>query len=64
MVHILPENQPAQMLARSLGAQHLDQVEGVMRFEIGIADALASLKADPDVPGLAAVFAQFARDPD
>lgn len=60
MVHILPENRPALTLARSLGAHHLDQAEGVMRFDIVIADALASLKAASDVPGLGAVFAQFA----
>lgn len=59
MVHILPENRPALTLARSLGAHHLDQAEGVMRFDIRIADALASMKADSSVPGLAAVFAQF-----
>lgn len=58
-VHILPENRPALTLARSLGAHNLDQAEGVMRFDIRIADALASIKADTSVPGLAAVFARF-----
>lgn len=62
MVHILPENRPALTLARSLGAQHLDQAEGVMRFDITIADALASMQEDTSVPGLAAVFERFAQD--
>lgn len=59
MVHILPENRPALTLARALGAHHLDQAEGVIRFDIRIAEALASMNADTSVPGLAAVFAQF-----
>lgn len=62
LVHILPENRPALTLVRSLGAHHLDQAEGVMRFDIVIADALASMQDDPDVPGLPAVFAAFGAD--
>ncbi|MGY6550285.1 MAG: N-acetyltransferase family protein [Erythrobacter sp.] len=61
LVHILPENRPAITLARSLGAKHLDQAEGVMRFDITIADALASMRNDPGIAGIAAVFAQFAK---
>lgn len=60
-VHILPENRPALSLARSLGAHHLDQAEGVMRFDIVIDDALAVMQHDEGVPGLARVFAQYAQ---
>lgn len=59
-VHILPENRPALSLARSLGAHHLDQAEGVMRFDIVIDDALAVMQLDEGVPGLTHVFAQYA----
>jgi GNAT superfamily N-acetyltransferase len=62
MVHILPENSPALTLVRSLGAAHLDLADGVMRFEIMIDDALATMQGDSGVPGLAEVFAQFARN--
>jgi len=60
-VNILPENRPALTLARSLGAQHTALEVGVSVFEINIADALASLRAEADVPGLAAIFDRFAR---
>ncbi len=60
-VNILPENRPALTLARSLGAQHMVIEAGVSEFEIEIADALASLRAETDVPGLAAIFDRFAR---
>lgn len=59
-VHILPENRPALSLARSLGAEGRGYEDGVSQFEIDIPEALAALKAEADVPGLAAVFAQFA----
>lgn len=58
-VHILPENGPAITLARSLGARYLDLADGVMRFEITIADALAAMQTDTGIPGLADIFAQF-----
>ncbi len=59
-VNILPENRPALTLARSLGAHHTALEAGVSAFEIDIAEALASLRAEVDVPGLAAIFDQFA----
>lgn len=59
-VHILPENRPALTLARSLGAHGAGYDEGVSVLEIDIAEALAALRAETDVPGLPAVFAQFA----
>ena len=60
-VNILPENRPALTLARSLGAHHTALEAGVSVFEIDIADALESLRAETDVPGLAAIFDRFAR---
>jgi GNAT superfamily N-acetyltransferase len=62
-VHILPENRPALALARSLGAEGLGHEAGVTVLAIDIAEALAALRADPDVPGLAAVFDQFGEEP-
>jgi GNAT superfamily N-acetyltransferase len=58
-VNILPENRPALTLARSLGAEGVGHEGGVAMMEIDIAEALAALRAEADVPGLAAVFAQF-----
>ena len=60
-VNILPENRPALTLARSLGAHHTALDAGVSVFEIDIADALESLRAETDVPGLAAIFERFAQ---
>ena len=59
LVHILPENTPALTLARSLGARYRDLEGGVMRFDIAIDEALAALRNESGVPGLADVFAQF-----
>ena len=58
-VHILPENRPALALARSLGAEGAGYEGGASVLEIDIAEALDALRAETDVPGLAAVFAQF-----
>ncbi|WP_128892673.1 GNAT family N-acetyltransferase [Erythrobacter sp. HKB08] len=58
-VHILPENKPALTLAKSLGAEHVGYESGVSQFEIDIENALATLKQETDVPGLAEVFEQF-----
>jgi RimJ/RimL family protein N-acetyltransferase len=59
IVHILPENRPALALARALGGHGTGQGGGVSELEIDIAEALAALRAESDVPGLADVFAQF-----
>lgn len=59
IVHVLPENRPALALARSLGAEGVGYEAGVSMLEINIAEALAALRAEADVPGLAAVFEQF-----
>lgn len=61
-VHILPENRPALSLARSLGAEGAGYEGGASLLQIDIADALAALRAEPDVPGLADVFAQFGNE--
>ena len=58
-VNILPENRPALALARSLGAEGVGYEGGVSVLDIDIAEALTALRAEADVPGLAAVFAQF-----
>lgn len=62
-VHVLPENRPALALARSLGAEGVGFDSGVSVLEIDIAAALAALRAETDVPGLPAVFDQFADEP-
>lgn len=62
-VHVLPENRPALGLARSLGAEGVGYDAGVSVLEIDIAAALASLRAETDVPGLPAVFDQFGDEP-
>ncbi|MCZ8370417.1 MAG: GNAT family N-acetyltransferase [Porphyrobacter sp.] len=61
-VNILPENRPALALARSLGAEGVGHEGGVSVFAIDIAEALAALRAEADVPGLAAVFDQFGEE--
>lgn len=58
-VHILPENRPALALARSLGAEGVGYADGVSVLEIDIDEAISALRVEADVPGLAAVFAQF-----
>lgn len=60
-VNILPENRPALTLARSLGAEGVGLEGGVAMMEIDIAEALAALRNEADVPGLAAIFDQFAQ---
>ncbi|WP_230959577.1 GNAT family N-acetyltransferase [Erythrobacter donghaensis] len=62
-VHVLPENRPALALARALGAKGVGYAGGVSELSIDIEDALATLRAEPDVPGLAAVFDQFGNEP-
>jgi GNAT superfamily N-acetyltransferase len=62
-VNILPENRPALGLARSLGAEGVGYEAGVSVLDIDIAAALEALRKEPDVPGLAAVFAQFDASP-
>lgn len=56
---VLAENQPAIGLLRSLGAKRCGTAEGVSDYALDIAEALAVLRAEPDPPGLGAVFAAF-----
>ena len=58
-VHILPENRPALALARSLGAAFAGQEASVAEFVVDIGAALATLRHESDVPGIAAVFEQY-----
>lgn len=62
-VHVLPENRPALALARSLGAKGVGYAGGVSEMSIDIEDALAALRTEAEVPGLAAVFDQFGNEP-
>lgn len=62
-VHVLPENRPALALARSLGAKGAGIEGGVTEMSIDIENALGALRAEADVPGLAAVFEQFGNEP-
>lgn len=62
-VHVLPENRPALALARALGAKGVGYAGGVTEMSIDIEDALATLRAEAGVPGLAAVFDQFGNEP-
>lgn len=59
-VHVLPENRPAIALVRSLGGTRTADSRDVAEFDIDISRALASLRAENDVPGMADIFAQFA----
>ncbi|MFL0355789.1 GNAT family N-acetyltransferase [Erythrobacter sp. GH1-10] len=54
--HVLPDNEAALALARSLGGRQAGQERGVVHFEIEILAAIEALKAETDVRGLAAVF--------
>jgi len=61
-VHILPENRPALALARSLGAEGTGYDAGVSVLEIDVAEAIAALRRETDVPGIAAVFTRFGEE--
>lgn len=61
-VHILPQNRPALGLVQALGGHGVGYEAGVSVLEIDIAAALASLRAERDLPGLAAVFEQFGKE--
>jgi GNAT superfamily N-acetyltransferase len=55
-VHILAENEAALALTRSLGGEKQGQEGSVTEFDIEIATAIESLKAESDVPGLPGIF--------
>lgn len=58
-VHILHENKPAILLAKSLGADQVRMESGVTVCDIEIERALASLREIEDVPGIKDVFEAF-----
>ncbi|MEO0872799.1 MAG: GNAT family N-acetyltransferase [Pseudomonadota bacterium] len=63
-VHILAENKAALALTRSLGGERQGQDGSVTEFDIEIAFAINTLKAEQDLPGLAEIFARFAEEGD
>lgn len=58
-VHILPENKPAILLAKSLGASHVRMESGVTILDIEVEGALRSLRAIQEVSGIEDVFQAF-----
>ena len=58
-VHILPENKPAMLLAKSLGTSHFRREGGVTVLDIDIEGALQSLRATPDMIGIEKIFEAF-----
>ena len=59
ILHILPENKPAILLAKSLGADPARTISGVTILDIDVEGALRSLRAIDDVPGIEDLFAAF-----
>ncbi|QUL39452.1 GNAT family N-acetyltransferase [Erythrobacter sp. JK5] len=58
-VHILAENKAALGLARSLGAVPQAREGNVTELEIDVEHAIATLRAEREVPGLTAIFDAF-----
>lgn len=58
-VNVLAENLAARAFVRSLGAEWRGREMEVFAFEVDIASAIATLKAEPDLPGLLPIFAHF-----
>lgn len=59
-VHMLSENEAARRLVKSLGAQWKSESAGVAEYALDVAAGIASLRADPDVPGVEDVFSAIA----
>ncbi len=55
-VHMLSENAAARRLVKSLGAEWTSESAGVAEYRLGVADGVASLRADPEAPGVEDVF--------
>lgn len=55
-VHMLSENDAARRLVKSLGAVWAGESAGVADYRLGVADGIASLRADLDAPGVEDVF--------
>lgn len=62
-VHILPENKPALLLAKSLGSQLVRYESGVTILDIDIEDALRSLGNAPELAGIDNIFQAFGYQP-
>lgn len=60
-VHILAENEPARSFSRSLGGERQGQEGSVTQFEIKISDAIDTLRATQDLPGLGEIFERFSK---
>jgi ribosomal protein S18 acetylase RimI-like enzyme len=55
-VHMLSENDAARRLVKSLGAVWVGESAGVADYRLDVAAGVASLRADPDAPGVEDVF--------
>lgn len=55
-IHMLSENDAARRLVKSLGATWVGESAGVADYRLDVAGGIASLRADPDAPGVEDVF--------
>lgn len=55
-IHMLSENVAARRLVKSLGAVWKSEGGGVAEYRLDVAAGIASLRADPDAPGVEDVF--------
>ena len=55
-IHMLSENDGARRLVKSLGAVWAGESAGVADYRLDVAAGIASLRADPDAPGVEDVF--------
>lgn len=55
-IHMLSENDAARRLVKSLGAVWTAESSGVADYRLDVAGGIASLRADPDAPGVEDVF--------
>lgn len=57
--HLLSENRAASALIKSMGARHRDSSAGVSDYRLDVAEALHSLRADKDAPGVDLLLQQL-----
>lgn len=57
--HVLAENEAARSFIRQLGGKHVAQEGSQAEYLLDVAPALERLRAEPDPPGLADIFAHF-----
>lgn len=55
-IHMLSENDAARRLVKSMGAVWAGESAGVADYRLDVAGGIASLRADPDAPGVEDVF--------